>query len=960
MEKSLSNAGKNISPEWAAWRDAGARFVPQTVAAPAQHAAVSAPVSAMPVTVAAAPIPAMWRTSVATQSTVGNNRAAWQVGFAPSMAKVEADARIRALLPNLEEATLGDFDLPQLNAILARLEHLQSRGVDLSYLKGLSDYSTVPLSEHDFSIGLTLQDRIHLKHDNLWKFNPNPASHPTAYDDIGGLLAHEYGHVVFHQLSPNSQNQIIDIYKAHKATAAADISTYSIESIDEWFGEVFTKITAPGYAPGTLRYDSELWSILAADGKVSTLDLPVAKAVVDTVPPLPEAVAKGPYKASVEMVPVATLRRYADIDIKSLDDNLVAKVREDMVAHGMREPIVLEYSPTEARVALTDGAARLAIAREMGVKYVPARVVRSKGPFSGTVQFRSKSVPKAVFADDHVPLQMRPSQVLPPEQWTTTAFPDVVTAPPLPPLSSPTPPPFQSPHPTSLTLKSLPPGKKLGGMSSKQIYVTPDGRQWLVKPKKAFIDDVALAKQAVDVEASIHPIADRLGLNIAAVRSFDVHYPWKPDEPLKHVGASIQPMTPGVVPLPEVAAPEMAEVLPKAKVLLGDLDSSVVDTIAMRLAGLREQGVDLSLVKGLKYNPDLGASGLASAAEDVSRKGKAKWVHFSEMKTPDGVGVDVADTVAHEIGHIIEESLPNKTHMRIAKLSSRWAEVSKYAERTGEFFPEVFAYVTSGRYLPGTNAVADEVRALLIEAKVITPITPAGARIPIPGNVAWDQLSDGNLNELARHQILDWFIGNDDGHIGQFMVQSDGHILGIDKDAAFWELPSQYAYGDSIPEYGKHIVHTWWADMTPERLKRLKPSAVERILDDIDAIGDADYRSYIERNLDILTAHPTGVKMSREQWAAAIMERKHNMRADFTAYYQRQLSDLVEAGVAAIRVAERAGARLPRAHRQPAATAQPGHQAEPARRRTGVARRAQGRGRRHRGSRRGGHRLERG
>lgn len=734
---------KNVNPAWRAWYDAGGSFVAKAPDVPVPLMGLrDIPSVSMPASGRAMPLPEALRTTPANPSVVGNNRAVWQDDFIPATAPSEALTRLRATMGNLTDTSaMNGFNLDQLNAILARAEYLKGQGVDTGLLRALSDYSTVPVSEHGFSIGLTLDDRISLKADNVWKFNPMATSHPTAYDDIGGLFAHEYGHVVFHNLSASTQGRFIELYKTYRATAADDVSTYAKQSLDEWFGEVFAKITTPGYRPGTLKYDDEVWALLAADGRVRTLHAAEALPTIDAVPDLPTSIAKGPYASSSEMVPTATLRRYADIDLSTKPENVVNAMRDEIATHGIRHPVVLEYSPTEGKVLVTDGALKIAVARELGVKYVPARMVRRGGTFPAGVTARARKVPKPTFPGDHVPLNIRPSQVLPAnEQQVGGVINDLVVAPQRPPLRMPDTPPFAVPESAVLEVKPLAPGKKMGGMSSKQIYVDPTGKEWLVKPKKVFVDDVDLSRQAIDLEAAVSPLAERVGVNVSPVVSTTIEYPWVPGDPLKTVGASIQPITPGINHMPVVPVPEGAE-------------------------------------------------------------------------------------------------LP------------------------------------VGKFAPGSSST------------------------PIPGNVAWDELSDANLNDLAQNQMFDWFVGNDDGHIGQFLLDSNGKILGIDKDAAFWELPSQYAQGDAIPEYGKHIVHTWWQDMTPERLARIDPKSVEQVLDRIDAISDAEYAAYIEPHLDVLLAHPNGVKLTRDQWRDAILTRKRNMRADFTAYYQRQLAAVQDAGV---------------------------------------------------------------
>lgn len=279
-----------ISPEWQKWRKAGGVFKEAPVAPAGQ------PTRLLPKPASEAPPPASWRSTTDHASRVGNDLATAPDGFMPAMSRAEAETRIAAALPKTTGNILGGFSLDQLNAITARAESMAAQGVDMSQIIRLGDFTKVPVADAAKGIGLTYKgDRIALNHDHRWKFLAGVDSPDTVYNDIGGLFAHEYGHVAFAHLGAEQQGKVIALYRTHAAEAGKDLSTYAAGDVDEWVGEMMAAVTAPGYVPGTIAYDEAFWTSLVADGP--------AKGVVkaDKAPGL----LKVPPPVS-EVVPVAT------------------------------------------------------------------------------------------------------------------------------------------------------------------------------------------------------------------------------------------------------------------------------------------------------------------------------------------------------------------------------------------------------------------------------------------------------------------------------------------------------------------------------------------------------------------------------------------------------------------------------------------------------------------------------
>ena len=81
------------------------------------------------------------------------------------------------------------------------------------------------------------------------------------------MFAHEYGHVLYHDLSVSATTRMLELHKA-ALPKVRGVSAYAETSVDEWVSEVFATVTAPGYTPGALSYEQDPIGILAADGKM--------------------------------------------------------------------------------------------------------------------------------------------------------------------------------------------------------------------------------------------------------------------------------------------------------------------------------------------------------------------------------------------------------------------------------------------------------------------------------------------------------------------------------------------------------------------------------------------------------------------------------------------------------------------------------------------------------------------
>ena len=186
--------------------------------------------------------------------------------------------------------------------------------------------------------------------------------------------------------------------------------------------------------------------------------------------------------------------------------------------------------------------------------------------------------------------------------------------------------------------------------------------------------------------------------------------------------------------------------------------------------------------------------------------------------------------------------------------------------------------------VPGTWGAAETVR-------------PTLAAVPAKVEVI-DTLTTSQMGQVAQQQVFDWLVGNDDAHMGQFLINvRDGHLLGIDKDAAIWELPAQYAAGNNTMADGKSIALNIFQKPTAERLAKLDPAAITAVLNRASNISDAQYIEMFKPLLPALTAHPNAVSLTEDEWMGIILKRKHELRSDVDGYYATKIAAVEKSGI---------------------------------------------------------------
>ena len=158
-------------------------------------------------------------------------------------------------------------------------------------------------------------------------------------------------------------------------------------------------------------------------------------------------------------------------------------------------------------------------------------------------------------------------------------------------------------------------------------------------------------------------------------------------------------------------------------------------------------------------------------------------------------------------------------------------------------------------------------------------------------NILPQDLTTVELEQIQREHVIDWLIANHDGHSKQFIRAKDGRVYGIDKGQAFKflgkdKLSLDYhpngVYGEEEPFYNKVF------RAAKEGKVRVDPNVTLRYIQEVEKIADEDYldllRPYAEGRF---AKNPTGLR----HFYDLALERKHNLRRDFEAYYGDVLGD---------------------------------------------------------------------
>lgn len=257
------------------------------------------------------------------------------------------------------------------------------------------------------------------------------------------------------------------------------------------------------------------------------------------------------------------------------------------------------------------------------------------------------------------------------------------------------------------------------------------------------------------------------------------------------------------------------------------------------------------------------------------------------IATP-GILPEVAELAIKPKGKLVDVSVlvPGATagkKVRADKLGQRW----------------LFKPAAAGQREVGATAIASELglRVVPVQAAgagTVVPIIKARSlsqtfpNLPeeflsgVPGSAAFGMTPE-QLDELGRQSVFDFVAGNHDAHLENFLIGvEDGALWGIDKSYAFGGI----GLGVKTPTefFDQHTIFGKLLGNAEENrlLGKLDPSAIGRMLDALDGMGDQEF---LRLGGSAIPAYQ----------AAQYLERKALTRSGFEDVFRARVKAVIKA-----------------------------------------------------------------
>lgn len=169
-------------------------------------------------------------------------------------------------------------------------------------------------------------------------------------------------------------------------------------------------------------------------------------------------------------------------------------------------------------------------------------------------------------------------------------------------------------------------------------------------------------------------------------------------------------------------------------------------------------------------------------------------------------------------------------------------------------------------------------------------------------------LSSEDVIELSKEQVLDWLVSNHDAHGNQF-VRKDGRLVGIDKSQAMKYFGNDVLgddwgdyyhpnkeFGEDYPIY-KYIFSALKNNTKEVDIPKLIVE-VKSVIDKVEDLDDDEFMSYFVDYFQELSKskirkgeNPIKVEDDVKKLRVKLLQRKQNIRKDFSDYYTKMLGD---------------------------------------------------------------------
>lgn len=163
---------------------------------------------------------------------------------------------------------------------------------------------------------------------------------------------------------------------------------------------------------------------------------------------------------------------------------------------------------------------------------------------------------------------------------------------------------------------------------------------------------------------------------------------------------------------------------------------------------------------------------------------------------------------------------------------------------------------------------------------------------------AWQQygtqgLTPEQVQQIQREHVTDWLMGNFDSHGGNFLTDTNGRLIGVDKEQAFryisdaasgkmtYSYHPNSVYGETEPLY-----NTVFRKYAMKELD-LNPQDTLTYIKRVEAISDKEYREIFREYAESLK----GKGQAAEDLLDAIVERKQALRETYRTFYTDLLTE---------------------------------------------------------------------
>ena len=148
-------------------------------------------------------------------------------------------------------------------------------------------------------------------------------------------------------------------------------------------------------------------------------------------------------------------------------------------------------------------------------------------------------------------------------------------------------------------------------------------------------------------------------------------------------------------------------------------------------------------------------------------------------------------------------------------------------------------------------------------------------------------------SQIQREHVTDWLIGNFDGHSKEFIADTSGRLVGLDKDQAFRYLQDKASrtmsysyhpnavYGEDEPIY--NAMYRMFAKGDID----LEPNDVLPYIKRVESISDKEYREIFREYAENLN----GKGKAAEALLDDIVERKASLRETYRTFYEELLTE---------------------------------------------------------------------